>query len=174
MARRLKTNYLLLAVGVSALLLLILAAFAYYERRLNTSDANQLTYVTVEQKLEADLEARANTLSNATSASLAAALKRGNNAAVATIAGRLLDEPDIERVEVLDARDNVLYSGSNPAARPAASGPFVMQRDIQGGGSLRIWMSRAEMQETLSNIRAQLLSKPSGSAACWRDSRCRF
>src|SRR5271165_1143466 len=104
MARSLKTNYLLLAVGVSAVLLLILAGFAYYERRLNTSDANQLTYVTVEQKLEADLAARANSLSNATSASLAAAIKRGNNAAVASIAGRLLDEHDIERVEVLNAR----------------------------------------------------------------------
>jgi PAS domain S-box-containing protein len=34
-----------------------------------------------------------------------------------------------------------------------------MQRDVQGVGTLRIWMSRAEMQETLSSIRAQLLSK---------------
>src|SRR5271156_1149829 len=136
MARSLKSNYLLLAVGVSAILLLILAAFAYYERRLNSSDANQLTYVTVEQKLEADLEARANSLSNTTSVSLAAALKQGNNAAIASIAGRLLDERDIERVEVLDARNNVLFSGSNPAARPSASGPFVWQRDIQSAGSL--------------------------------------
>ncbi|HXC21104.1 MAG TPA: diguanylate cyclase, partial [Steroidobacteraceae bacterium] len=159
MVRSLKSNYLLLAVGVSALLLLILACFAYYERRLNAADANQLTYVTVEQKLEADLEARANSVSNATKAPLAAALRQGNSAAVATIAGRLLDEHDIERVEVLDAHNNVLYSGSNPAARPGTSDPFVMQRDVQGVGTLRIWMSRAEMQETLSSIRAQLLSK---------------
>jgi diguanylate cyclase (GGDEF)-like protein/PAS domain S-box-containing protein len=159
MVRSLKSNYLLLAVGVSALLLLILACFAYYERRLNAADANQLTYVTVEQKLEADLEARANSVSNATKAPLAAALRQGNSAAVTTIAGRLLDEHDIERVEVLDAHNNVLYSGSNPAARPGTSDPFVMQRDVQGVGTLRIWMSRAEMQETLSSIRSQLLSK---------------
>ena len=163
MARSLKSNYLLLAVGVSALLLLILAAFAYYERRLNAADANQLTYVTVEQKLEADLETRANSVSNATRAPLAAALRQGNSAAVATavatIAGRLLDEHDIERVEVSDAHNNVLYSGSNPAGRPGASDPFVVRRDVPGGGSLTIWMSRAEMQETLSSIRAQLLSK---------------
>ncbi len=125
MARSLKSNYLLLAVGVSAILLLILAAFAYYERRLNAADANQLTYVTVEQKLEADLEARANSVSNATRPPLAPALRQGNSAAVATIAARLLDERDIERVEVLDAHSNVLYSGSNPAAQPSATDPFV-------------------------------------------------
>ncbi len=128
MARSLKTNYLLLALGVSAILLLILAAFAYYEHRVNAADVNQLTYATVEQKLEADLEARANSVSNATRPPLAAALGQGNGAAVASIAARLLDERDIERVEVLDAHGNVLYSGSNPAAateRPRAH-PFVL------------------------------------------------
>ncbi|MGO9931423.1 MAG: putative bifunctional diguanylate cyclase/phosphodiesterase [Steroidobacteraceae bacterium] len=159
MARSLKTNYLFIAAGASAVLLLILGGLLYYEHRVNTSDANQLAYATVEQKLEADLEARAGSLSSTTSASMAAAQKAGNGAAIAWIAGRLLDERDIERVEVRDARDNVLYSGSNPAARSTASGPFVMQREVQGVGSLTIWMSRAEMQETLSSIRAQLLSK---------------
>src|SRR5271168_4456719 len=83
MTRSLKSNYLLLAIGVSAVLLLILGGFAYYEHRLNTSDASQLTYVTVEQKLEADLEARASSLSNTTSASLAAAMRAGDNAQIA-------------------------------------------------------------------------------------------
>jgi diguanylate cyclase (GGDEF)-like protein/PAS domain S-box-containing protein len=159
MARSLKTKYLLLASAVSAVLALILGGLAYYDHRVNTADANQLTYVTVEQKLETDLEARATSLIKITSSSLATALKDGNNAAIATIAGRLLDEHDIERVEVLDARNNVLYSGSNPAARPTSSGPFVVQSNVQRVGSLEIWMSRAEMQDTLSSIRSQLLSK---------------
>src|SRR5450432_3745369 len=106
MARSLKTNYLLLALAVSAVLALFLGGLAYYEHRVNTTDANQLTYVTVEQKLESDLEARASSLSEITSSSLAPALKDANNAAVAAIAGRLLDERDIERVEVLDAHNN--------------------------------------------------------------------
>src|SRR5580692_11291274 len=71
MARSLKTNYLLLALGVSAVLALILGGLAYYEHRVNTSDANQLTYATVEEKLENDLQARARSLSNITSTSLA-------------------------------------------------------------------------------------------------------
>jgi diguanylate cyclase (GGDEF)-like protein/PAS domain S-box-containing protein len=159
MARSLKTNYLLLALGVSAVLALILGGLAYYEHRVNTADANQVTYATVEQRLEADLEARGRSLINITSSSLAAALKQRNNAAVAAIAGRLLDERDIERVEVLDAHNNVLYSGSNPEARTTASGPFVLQSNVQHVGSLEIWMSRAEMQETLASLRTQLLSK---------------
>src|SRR6202795_4244673 len=158
MARSLKTNYLLLALGVSAVLLLILGGLAYYEHRLNTSDANQITYATIEQKREADLEARADSLSNTTSSALGVALKEGNNAAIASIARRLLDEHDVMRVEVTDERNNTRFSGSNPPAQ-SPSGPFVMQHVVQGGVSLRIWMSRAEMQETLSSIRAQLLSK---------------
>ena len=159
MARSLKTSYLLLALGVSAVLALILGGLAYYEHRVNTSDANQLTYATVEQKLETDLQARARSLSNITSTSLAPALKEGNNAAVAAIAARLLDERDIERVEVWGPHYDILYSGSNPEARPTSSGPFVLRTDLKPAGSLEIWMSRAEMQETLASIRSQLLSK---------------
>jgi diguanylate cyclase (GGDEF)-like protein/PAS domain S-box-containing protein len=159
MARSLKANYLLLALAVSAVLALILSGFVYYEHRVNTSDANQLTYATVEQKLESDLEARASSLSNVTSSSLAAAFKEGNNAAIASIAGRLLDERDIERIEVRDARGNILYSGSNPAARATASGPYVLQSEVAHAGRLEIWMSRAEMQDTLASIRTQLVSK---------------
>ncbi len=48
--------------------------FAYYEHRVDTADINQLTYATVEQKLEADLEARADSLSNVTGTLLAPAL----------------------------------------------------------------------------------------------------
>jgi diguanylate cyclase (GGDEF)-like protein/PAS domain S-box-containing protein len=159
MARSLKTNYLLLALGVSAVLALILGGLAYYEHRVNTADANQLTYATVEQKLESDLEARAGSLSKITSSSLAPALKAGNNAAVAAIAARLLDERDIERVEIWGPRENILYSGSNPEARPTTAGPFVLRTEVQGAGAIEIWMSRAEMQETLSSIHSQLLSK---------------
>src|ERR1700761_4712090 len=130
MARSLKTNYLLLALGVSAVIALILGGLGYYEHRVNTREANQLTYTTVEQKLETDLAARAQSLSNITSATLAPAVKEGNMASVAMIAGRLLDERDIQRVEVRDAHDKLLYSGSNPDARPTDLGPFDLKSDV--------------------------------------------
>jgi diguanylate cyclase (GGDEF)-like protein/PAS domain S-box-containing protein len=163
MARSLKTNYLLIALGVMVVLTLILGGLAYYEHRVNTADANRLTYATVEQTLQAELTARAESLINLTSASLGAPLKDGNNAAVAGVAGRLLDEHDIERVEVLDTHGKVLYSGSNPAARPTSAGPLMLQSSVQQDtrtvGVLEIWMSRADMLATLQSIRAQLLSK---------------
>src|ERR1700704_966118 len=62
MARSLKTNYLLLALGVGTVLSLLLGGVSYYEHRVDTADINQLTHAAVEQKLEADLETRGESL----------------------------------------------------------------------------------------------------------------
>ena len=164
MARSLKTKYLLLALAVGAVLSLLLGGLSYYEHRVDAADVSQLTYATVAQKLEADLETRASSLSEITATSLAPALGAGNKTAVASIAQRLLDERDIGRVEVLDARGTVLFRGGDPAAQ-AAGDWFVFQSTIHSNlvsapvqrvGSLRIWMSRAEMRETLASLGAQL------------------
>src|SRR5258707_160206 len=167
MARSLKTKYLLLALAVGAVLSLLLGGLSYYEHRVDAADVNQFTYATVAQKLETDLETRASTLSEITATSLAPALGSGNKAAVASIAQRLLDERDIEKVEVTDARGTVLFTGSDTA--PQGSGDwFVFQSTIHSNlvstpvqrvGILRIWMSRAEMRETLASIRKQLESQ---------------
>src|SRR5471032_647406 len=154
MARSVKTKYLLLALALGAVLTLLLGGLAYYEHRVNAADVNQLTCATVAQKLEADLETRASSLSEITANSLAPALIAGNKAALASIAQRLLDERDIERVEVLDPSGNVLFSGGDPRAQQPGDW-FVFQSTIHSNlsapvqrvGSLRIWMSRAEMQE---------------------------
>jgi diguanylate cyclase (GGDEF)-like protein/PAS domain S-box-containing protein len=167
MARSLKTKYLLLALAVGGALSLLLGGLSYYEHRVDAADVNQLTYATVAQKLEADLETRASSLGEITGTSLAPALSSGNKAAVASIAGRLLDERDIGRVEVLDARGTVLFRGGDPAAQSTGDW-FVFQSTIHSNlvsapvqrvGSLRIWMSRAEMRETLASIRKQLESQ---------------
>jgi diguanylate cyclase (GGDEF)-like protein/PAS domain S-box-containing protein len=167
MARSLKTKYLLLALAVGAVLSLLLGGLAYYQHRVDSADVNQLTYATVAQKLEADLETRASSLSEITGTSLAPALSSGNKTAVTSIAERLLDERDIERVEVSDAHGTVLFSGGDPSVRQAGDW-FVFQSTIHSNlvsapvqrvGSLQIWMSRAEMQETLASIRKQLESQ---------------
>ena len=167
MARSLKTKYLLLALAVGAVLSLLLGGLSYYEHRVDAADVNQLTYATVAQKLEADLETRASSLSEITGTSLAPALASGNKVAVASIAERLLDERDIERVEVLDAHGAVLFRGGDPAAQQSGDW-FVFQSTIHSNlvsapvqrvGSLRISMSRTEMRETLASIRKQLESQ---------------
>src|SRR3974390_3051299 len=109
MARSLKTKYLLVALAVGGILSLLLAGLSYYEHQVDAADVNQLTYATVGQKLEADLEARARSLSEITGTLLAPAIVSGNKAAVSTIAQRLLDERDIERVEATDERGTPLF-----------------------------------------------------------------
>src|ERR1700734_1029211 len=167
MARSLKTKYLLLALGVGAVLSLLLGGLAYYEHRIDAADVNQLTYATVAQKLEADLETRASSLGEITGSSLVPALSWGNQAAVTSIAERLLDERDIERVEVLDGHGTVLFRGGDPAAQQSEDWfsfqstihSNLVSAPVEGVGSLRIWMSRAEMNETLASIRKQLESQ---------------
>jgi diguanylate cyclase (GGDEF)-like protein/PAS domain S-box-containing protein len=158
MARSLKTKYLLLALGVGAALSLLMGGLEFYEHRVDTADVNKLTYATVAQKLESDLEARAGSLSKIAGSMLAPALASGKVTAISSIAGRLLDEPDIEHVEVLDAHGLVVFSGSNPIVQRTTLDPYVLQRNMPSG-SLRIAVSRAKMQESLASIRSQLESK---------------
>jgi diguanylate cyclase (GGDEF)-like protein/PAS domain S-box-containing protein len=167
MARSLKTKYLLLALVVGAVLVLLLGGLSYYEHRVDAADVSQLTYSTVAQRLEADLETRASSLSEITGTSLGPALSSGNKIAVTSIAERLLDERDIERVEVLDSHGTVLFRGGDPAAQQSDDW-FAFQSTIHSNlvsapvqrvGTLRIWMSRAEMRETLASIRKQLESQ---------------
>jgi diguanylate cyclase (GGDEF)-like protein/PAS domain S-box-containing protein len=164
MARSLKTKYLLLALGVATALSLLLAGLSYYEHRVDTADISQLTHKAVEQKLEADLEARADSLSKITGALLAPAMTTHNQAAVTAIAERLLEERDIERVEVRDAHGAVLFTGSNAVADADGAGPFVLQSSIrsvttptlQPSGTLQIWLNRAKMHDTLVSIQSQV------------------
>jgi len=175
----LKSKYLLLALGMGAGLALLVGGFAYYEHRIDSADIARLTYATVEQKLEDDLEARGKSVVNVTGALLASPLVAHNNAAIASIAGRLLEEQDIERVEITDARGVVLFSASNPLSDPArnaaaprgpALDPLVVTNSIppdiaapaQRTGALKIWVSRAQMQATLASIGGQL-EKQQGS-----------
>ena len=169
MARSLKTNYLLIALAVAAVLAVLMGGLAYYEHRVNTSEANQLTYTTVAESLEADLEARASSLAKLTAASLAPLLGgNGNAPAIAAVAEKLLDEHDIARVAVLDSKDRVVFSGSSSGrAHDGKDSLYFLPTDVrpQGAlttakvGTLQIWMSRAQLQSTLASIDAQLLHK---------------
>ncbi len=175
MPQSLKSKYLLVALGVGAALSLLLGGVAYYEHRIDTADISRLTYATVEQKLQNSLEARANSVGEMTGSLLAPALAAHDEAAIAPTAGRLLDESDIERVEVRDARGTVLFSGRNSLDSdggdsavqmgPATLEPLVLTKTIptvataqgaRGGGTLKVWVSRSRLQETLAGLHAQL------------------
>src|ERR1700690_520623 len=161
MAHSLKTNYLLLALAVVTLLASLLGTLAYYERRIDSSDVNRLTAATVGQNLEADLADRAQKLGLRSAAVLAGTVRSGNKAATRAIAERLLQESDVERVEVSDASGAIVYRGGTQEAPPGepASATGLGDNATAGGtelGSLRIWMSRAKLDETLAGLHAKL------------------
>jgi diguanylate cyclase (GGDEF)-like protein/PAS domain S-box-containing protein len=161
MAHSLKTNYLLLALAVVTLIASLLGTLAYYERRIDSSDVNRLTAATVGQNLEADLADRAQKLGTRSAAGLAGTVRSGNAAATRAIAERLLQESDVERVEVSDASGAIVYRGGTLEAPPgAAASESVLRESPSAGGAevgrLRIWMSRAKLDETLAGLHAKL------------------
>jgi diguanylate cyclase (GGDEF)-like protein/PAS domain S-box-containing protein len=166
MPQSLKTKYLLLALAVGGALTVLLGGLAYYEHRVDSKDIAALAYQAVEQKLDADLEARARTLEEAAAAGLAPALAAGNATAVAAIAGRLLEDHDVEGVQVTDVRGAAVWSGRKGAADSAAT-PLIVQIPLQaaggqGIGSLTLAMNRAAMRSALNGMRAQLAHQQAG------------
>jgi diguanylate cyclase (GGDEF)-like protein/PAS domain S-box-containing protein len=164
MAQSLKTNYLLLALVVGSALALLAGGLIYYEHRVDTADANALTYSTVGRQLAADLEERAASLSKLTGSLLAGPVAAGNRIAVAAIANRLFEERDIDRVQILDVQGNVLFTGDKPLAGALAA-DYTVQTPVELAaasgaarrvGILQIWLSRAGMEATLSDLRRQL------------------
>ncbi len=165
MAQSLKTSYSATALGVVLLLSLLLGGFAFLEHRIDAANINQLAHDAVGRKLEADLEARASTLSKIAASSLAVALRSRDRAAAADIAKRMLRQTDVLHVEVLDAAGDTVFSGANALAPRSARGPLVVQTDIRADlgsgavervGSLQVSMSRADIDETLAGLRAEL------------------
>ena len=149
------------ALGVGAGLSLLLGGMIYYQHRVDAADTGRLTYATVERLLAEDLEVRANSLAKSSAALLTPAVEAANGGAIAAIGTRLLDEPDVERVEVTGPAGAVLWSGTLPAAQrdPAVNDPPPLEVGSAipaGRAQLKIWVSRARMSETLAGIRAQV------------------
>jgi len=170
MARSIKTNYVLLALAVVVLLASVLGGLAYYEQRRDTTAVNYLTAATVGRKLEADLTERAQNMGTRAAYLLAGTLAAGNSAGTKAIAQRLLQEPDIARVEIADAAGNDLFAGNHAGAdkepgdqqievRPPNSETAVRAFASTTGaqlGTVRIWMSRTKLDETLAGLRSNL------------------
>ena len=165
MAQSLKTKYSLLALGVGLTLSLLLGGLAYYEHRVDVSHINQTSYATVEQKLEADLEARSRILGKVTASLLAGEVSSGNAAALANTAQRLLDEGDVQRIEIMDAHGRMLFAGNSNRGAQSVEGSYVLESPIQATlgattvqrvGNLQLWISRAKIQETLAGLQATL------------------
>ena len=165
MASSLKAKYLLLAFVVVSLLTALLGGLAYLEHRTDAASIGEVANGTVAGKLERDLEARAAKLSHISAISLAPSLQSADAAQTAAIAAGLLRQADVQRVEVLDRGGSVAYSAARTEMQPSRAGPYTVQTAIlatdRGGastrvGTLQIWLSRANLEATLADLRAEL------------------
>ncbi|MDE1921948.1 MAG: EAL domain-containing protein [Gammaproteobacteria bacterium] len=165
MASSLKTKYVLLAFMVVTLLTALLGGLAYLEHRADAASLGEIAKGTVASKLERDLEARAAKLSRASAVPLASSLRSADKAGTAAIASGILNQADVQRVEILDHDGSVAYSASRAATRPTQSGPYTVQTAILANtdgstaervGTLQLWLSRANLEATLADLRADL------------------
>jgi diguanylate cyclase (GGDEF)-like protein/PAS domain S-box-containing protein len=170
MAQSLKTNYLFIASGGILLLSLLVAGFAFYEHRADTSDAQSLAGAAVDRKLEAELEQRAMSLASISGALLSGTLGAGDAAATTAVGRHLLDQRDVERVEIVDRNGAIVFAGEHVQSGHSERGPFALQVPIeltvspgivQHAGDLRLSVSRAGIGETLTDLRAQMRSQES-------------
>lgn len=165
MAKNLKTKYLLLALAAGVLLSLLVAGLMVFEHG-GGRKVNELSYASVQQRLEADLENRAQTLSKAVISPLATAISAGNTATINAIGQQLLDQ-EVERVEIR-SDSKTLYSGNHSDS--SSTNPYILEstlnspingRDLTSTqskpiGSLQLQISRAKLQESLSALQVQL------------------
>ena len=165
MASSLKAKYLLVAFVVVTLLTALLGGLAYLEHLADAASIGEIANGTVAGKLERDLEARATKLSHVSALALAPSMQVADKADAAGIAAGLLRQADVQRVEILDQRGSIAYSATRPASQPSRAGPYTVQTAIlanAGGGAstrvgtLQIWLSRANLEATLADLRADL------------------
>ncbi|HUX74394.1 MAG TPA: EAL domain-containing protein [Steroidobacteraceae bacterium] len=165
MAPSLKTRYLQFACGAVALFSLLLGGLATLEHRTDAAAINKLANGAVARKLEADLEARARVLGGLCASQLADALSAKDAAATGTIAARFLRQTNLARIKVLDARGDVVFTRGNAAAAASRLGSYTLQTAIHANlgsgavrrvGTLQIWMSRADLEDTLADLRLEL------------------
>ena len=77
MARSLRSQYLMFALGIGALLCALIGALLLYDHHVEARQLSAATMTAVEQKLDSDLQRRAHELSAQAAPQLAAALGAG-------------------------------------------------------------------------------------------------
>jgi diguanylate cyclase (GGDEF)-like protein/PAS domain S-box-containing protein len=161
-ARSVKSKYLLTTLYAGALLSLLIGALIFYDYRTDVKQLYGATYSTIERNLEVQLENRARELGGNFTPELASVIEQRNPANLRLIAGRLLIEPQVERVELQNARGETLFAQANAPASHRE--PFHLRTPIlavSGGaehqvGFLQLWMSRGILDEALAGVSTQM------------------
>jgi diguanylate cyclase (GGDEF)-like protein/PAS domain S-box-containing protein len=165
MARSLRSQYLMFALGIGALLCALIGALLVYDHHVDSKRLSNATVGAVEEKLDADLQRRAHELSAQAAPQLAAAIGAGNITRLGLLATQLLDDREVMRVEVRAPDGQVLVSQEVQQTSPTSRRPYVLDTPLTfmaphmgelQNGNLRIWMSRTSIESALGGLSAQM------------------
>jgi diguanylate cyclase (GGDEF)-like protein/PAS domain S-box-containing protein len=161
-ARSLKAKYALTALGLGALVALLLAGVLFWQYRLDATRLSGLAFDSVEQKLLEELVVRVNAMADARARELAPVMAGHDWTRAHAIATEILNSRGVVAVDLEDDLGNSIFRESNPAEESRPAG--VIKRDIrvedasgatsadQPAGLLRIWLSRASVDVALQEL----------------------
>jgi hypothetical protein len=134
----LKTKYALTALGLGAVVALLLAGVLFWQYRLDATRLSGLAFDSVEQKLVGELLARGKAMADERARQLAPAMAEHDWAGAHAIATEILDSRHVAAVELKDDIGTVVLP------RPIATGLLVWQKpSCAASASLRRKQRRA-------------------------------
>ncbi len=162
-ARSLKTKYALTALGLGAVVALLLAGALFWQYRLDATRLSGLAFDSVEQKLLVELLAHGKAMADQRARELAPVMAGHDWAAAHVIATEILDSRDVAAVELKDDLGTVVFAASNHAAAASRSvgtikrsirvaSPEATTRADQPAGELSVSMSRASVDAALEEL----------------------
>ncbi len=166
-AHSLKTKYALSALGIGAVVALLLAGLLFWQYRMDSSRLTELAYGTVEQRLTHELETRAESIALAGAQRLGPAMAAKDWPAAHSIAAELLQIEDVQTIELHDALETEIFSAS-PPPRPGtqhSTSPVTVTRTIVAParpkdrdanppavGTLRVTLSRSTVDSAMGSL----------------------
>ncbi|HKE45802.1 MAG TPA: EAL domain-containing protein [Steroidobacteraceae bacterium] len=161
-ARSLKTKYALTALGIGAVVALLLVGVLFWQYKFDATRLNGLAYDSVEQRLLNELDLRGKAMVDARVRELAPLMAQVDRWPDAhAVANEILDSRDVAAVELKDQGGTQLFTAHN---RDTAHPAETIQRPIQippaqgaegpakSVGSLSVTLSRDSVDAALTQL----------------------
>jgi diguanylate cyclase (GGDEF)-like protein/PAS domain S-box-containing protein len=163
----LKIKYALSALGIGALVALLLAGVLFWQYRLDATRLNELAYRAVASQVATELEKRAHVIADTASHSLAPLLAAHDWPHAHAIANELLSVKDVAAIELQDSLATKVFSVANrtpPSQRELIVVSQVIESPLPGKdqqqrrrvGALTVSMSPAAIDSALAKLGADV------------------
>ncbi|HEU4532323.1 MAG TPA: EAL domain-containing protein [Steroidobacteraceae bacterium] len=165
-AHSLKTKYALAALGIGALVALLLAAMLLWQYRMDSTGLTELAQSAIEPQLVEDLQTQANRIAQQAAPRLAPSLHEVSRLEDAHAVGaELLRLRNVAGVEIRNERGDIVFS----QLRPSAEGTIEATQQILGAarkrdaqppvlGTITISMSRDAAVSAMNEVSRQVES----------------